>query len=123
MWKYINGRLVHVVDKSRVRFKTYISKQQLQELEVLSEDKDTHISYLLENGLENLIKDENFVFNKKNRLRDKVEFRTTCNKDVLKQARDLAKEQKLNFTDIIQASVAYIKVSEVKNKSWRHRTE
>lgn len=123
MWKNINGRLVHVADPSRVRFKTYISQRQLQVLEELCADADTHISYLLENGFQNLLRDESFVFLKKSRLKDKVEFRTTCDQEILEQAKALARAHKLNFTDIVQAAVDYVDISEAKCKSWRHRIE
>ena len=123
MWKNINGRLIHMTDETRIRYKTYISKKQLEKLEQSAETADTHISYLLENGLQNLLQDESFVFHKENRLKDKMEFRTTCNKEILEQARACAKAHRLNFTDVIQASVDYIKISEVKSKGWRHRIE
>lgn len=123
MWKNINGRLIQTTDKSITRFKTYISQAQLNHLGKLAKDYNTHISYLLENGLKNIIKDTDFIFNKKNRLKDKVEFRTTCNKEILQQAKKFAKTNNLNFTDIIQASVSYINLSEVKSKEWRYRIE
>ena len=123
MWKNINGRLVHVADPARVRFKTYISQRQLQVLEDLCADADTHISYLLENGFQNLLRDKSFVFLKKNRLKDKVEFRTTCDQEVLEKAKAFAREHKLNFTDVVQEAVGYVDISEVKRKSWRHRIE
>ena len=123
MWKNINGNLIHTTDPSRVKFKTYISKSQLDYLYNLADDKDTHVSYLLENGLYHLMQDNSFSFNKNSRLKDKVEFRTTGNKDVLNSAKEFARQHKLNFTDIIQCSVNYINASEVKNKNWRHRIE
>lgn len=123
MWKVVNGKLIHKTDSSRVRFKTYINRDLLNELTEISENENTHISYLLENGLGNLLKDKNFYFNKKDRLKNKVEFRTTCDKEILEKAKELSKTHKLNFTDIIQSSVKYIKLEEVKKKSWKHRIE
>lgn len=123
MWKKINGRLIHMTDTSRVRFKTYISRQQLAHLEDLIEGNDTHLSYLIENGLKNILQDDNFSFNKDHRLKDKIELRTTCDKDILEQGRQFAKHHKLNFTDVIQSSVEYINPAEVKRKNWRYRIE
>lgn len=123
MWKNINGRLIHTTDQSITRFKTYISQEQLFNLTNLATDYHTHISYLLENGLKNIVSDTEFTFNKKLRLRDKVEFRTTCNKEILFNAKEFAKTHNLNFTDVIQASISYIKLSEVKSKEWRYRIE
>lgn len=123
MWEKINGRLVPVTDKTRVRFKTYIAKEMLESLDNIAQKEETYIGYLIENGLKNLIEDQNFVFNKTKRLKGKVEFRTTCDKEILRQAKEVAKRQKLNFTDVIQASIRYIEINEVKSQSWRHRIE
>lgn len=123
MWKKANGRLIQTTDNSITRFKTYISQEQLTHLGSLAADYNTHISYLLENGLKNLILESDFIFNKRKRLRDKVEFRTTCNKKILLQAKKFAKTHNLNLTDVIQASVSYINISEVKSKDWRYRIE
>ena len=123
MWKRTNGRLIQMTDPSRIRFKTYISKTQLENLERLSVEYDTHVSYLLENGLKNALTAENFAFSKKNRLKDKVEFRTTCDKKILEQGKGFAKSHKLNFTDVVQASVDYIDLTKIKNRDWRYRTE
>lgn len=96
----------------------------LKELTDLANKEDTHISYLLENGLSNLLKDPYFSFNKQDRLKEKVQFLTTCDKDILERSKNLAKLHRLNFTDVIQASVSYINIEEVvKKKGWRHRIE
>ncbi len=123
MWENINGRLVPVTDKTRIRFKTYIAIEMLETLDDIAQKEETHVGYLIENGLKNLVADQNFVFDKTKRLRGKVEFRTTCDKEILDQAKEVAKQQKLNFTDVIQASIQYIKINEVKNQNWRHRIE
>ena len=123
MWKNIKGRLVPMTDDSRVRFKTYIAKELLETLNEIADKQETHVGYLIENGLKNLVADPDFIFDKSKRMKGKSEFRTTCDKDILGQAKEIAKQQKLNFTDVIQASIQYIKISEVKSQSWRHRIE
>ena len=112
-----------MTDETRIRFKTYIAKEMLEMLNEMAENEETHVGYLIENGLKNLVADPNFVFDKSKRIKDKAEFRTTCDKDILNEAKMLAKRQKLNFTDVIQASIQYIRVNEVKSQSWRHRIE
>ena len=123
MWKKVNGRLVCVTDKTRVRVKTYISKKQLDYLHNLADTEDTYISYLIETGLKSIVKANQFHFDKNTRLRDKTEIRLTCDEDVLKAARKFAKEYKITFTDLVQASVDYIELPGVKSKDWRHRIE
>ena len=123
MWKNIKGKLVPVTDETRVRFKTYIAKELLETLDGLAQQEETHVGYLIENGLKNLIADPGFVFDKSKRLRGKTEFRTTCDEEILRQAKELAKRQKLNFTDVIQESIQYIDTNEVKGRNWRYRIE
>ena len=55
MWKNIKGKLVPVTDETRVRFKTYIAKELLETLDGLAQQEETHVGYLIENGLKNLI--------------------------------------------------------------------
>ena len=70
-----------VTDETRVRFKTYIAKELLDALDSLAHQAETHVGYLIENGLKNLIADPDFVFDKSKRIRGKTEFRTTCDED------------------------------------------
>ena len=44
-----------VTDETRVRFKTYIAKELLETLDGLAQQEETHVGYLIENGLKNLI--------------------------------------------------------------------
>lgn len=104
----ISDEMIKVVDNNRTVFKTYINKNTLDELKEMAKRENTHISSILENGLESLVNDKYFTFNKSDRIRDKVEFRTTCDKEILNRAKEVAKLYKLNFTDIIQASISYI---------------
>ena len=92
MWKNIKGRLVPVTDETRVRFKTYIAKETLVTLEDMAQQEETHVGYLIENGLKNLVADETFVFDKAKRIYGKTEFRTTCDEAVLKQAKEHIKK-------------------------------
>ena len=54
MWKNIKGRLVPMTDDSRVRFKTYIAKELLEILNEMADKQETHVGYLIENGLKTL---------------------------------------------------------------------
>lgn len=123
MWKKIDGKLVHLTDNSRIRFKTYINKNLLNDLKALAESENTHVSYLIENGLQNIVQDNGFVFNKSDRLKGKVEFRTTCDEVILQEAKEFADRHKLNFTDIVQVSVDYIDFNTIKKANWRYRIE
>lgn len=123
MWKVVNGRLIQTIDNTRVEYKTRISKALLEELKKMAAENNTHVGYLLENGFENLIKEGTIIFDKNNRPKDRIEFRTTCDKEILQELRNLAKNSKLNLNDAIEASVQFIKIQEVKNANWRYRVE
>ncbi|MEO4055124.1 rRNA methyltransferase [Solibacillus sp. CAU 1738] len=123
MWKKINGRLIQTIDTTRLEYKTRISKTLLDELKKMAKEHNSHIGYLLENGFENLLHENYIVYDKKNRPKDRIEFRTTCDKEILENLRAFAKENKLNLNDVIESSVQHINVDDVKNGKWRYRIE
>ncbi|MBO0992993.1 rRNA methyltransferase [Bacillus sp. SD088] len=123
MWKLVNGELIHTTDNTRVKFRTNISKNILTQLEHLALENDTHINYLIENGLENLLAKGTIVFEKKTRPKDRIQFKTTYNKDLLEQVKEFAKNHKLFINDIIESSVQYVDLGNVKKTSYKHRVE
>lgn len=123
MWKIVNGRLIQTIDHTRKEYKTRISSEIVQKLKTMAAENDSHIGYLLENGFENILKEEAIIFDKKNRPKDRVEFRTTCNIEILEQLKVFAKTNHLNLNDIIEASYAFIDTKNVKRANWRYRIE
>ena len=123
MWKVEKGKLIQTVDTSRVEYKTRISKVLLENLKQIAKDNKTTVGYLLENGFENILKEDFIHFDKKARPKDRVEFRTTCDQDILEQLRIFAKKNKLNLNDVIEASSIHINLQQVKNEKWRYRIE
>lgn len=123
MWKLHNGKLIQTTDDSRVRYKTRMSAAILNTLKQLAEKHDTHIGYLLENGYSNLLESGTIVYDKNNRPKDRIEFRTTCDKELLESLKEFAKHHSLNLNDVIEASVAYINYEDIKHANWRYRVE
>lgn len=123
MWKIVNGKLIQTVDETRTEYKTRISASLIKKLKTLAKDSNSNIGYLLENGFENILNESTLIFDKKNRPKDRVEFRTTCDKDLLESLRLLAKSNKLNLNDVIEASIPYIDQNNVKHANWRYRIE
>ncbi|WP_342469382.1 rRNA methyltransferase [Ureibacillus sp. FSL K6-3587] len=123
MWKLVNGKLLQTIDSSRIKYKTRISKALLDDLKIMADKNNTYVGYLLENGFENILKENAITFDKKNRPKDRVEFRTTCDKELLERLKKFAKDHQLNLNDVIEASVAYINTNDVKQESWRYRVE
>ncbi|MFL0582805.1 rRNA methyltransferase [Solibacillus silvestris] len=123
MWKIHNGKLIQTTDESRIRYKTRMSAAIINSLKQLAEKYDTHIGYLLENGYSNLIESGTIAYDKKNRPKDRIEFRTTCDKELLDSLKEFAKQHNLNLNDVIEASVAYINYEDIKHTNWRYRVE
>ena len=123
MWKLMNGRLIHMTDNTRCRYKTRISKAIVEELKTLATRHHTHVGYLLENGYVNLLAAGTITYDKKGRPKDRIEFRTTCDGELLEEIRLFAKRHDLNLNDVMEACIPYIKLDEVKTGDWRYRVE
>ena len=123
MWKNVNGELIHITDSSRVKFRTNISKNILEKLEDLAEKHDTYVNYLLETGLQNVLAQEFISYNKKARPKDRVQYKTTYDKQLLEAVKEFAKEHKLFINDVIEYSVNHIDVNKSKSKSYKNRIE
>ncbi|MEK5215719.1 rRNA methyltransferase [Psychrobacillus sp. FSL H8-0487] len=123
MWKIVNGKLIQTVDETRTEYKTRISASLIKKLKVKAKESNSHIGYLLENGFENILNESALMYDKKNRPKDRIEFRTTCDKETLESLRLFAKSNKLNLNDVIEASESYINIEDVKNANWRYRIE
>lgn len=123
MWKNINGKLYHITDDSRVKFRTNISKQILDQLSEIAERYDTHINYLLESGLENLIKKNFIAYNKETRPKDRVQYKTTYDSELLIKVKEFAQQHDLFINDVIEYSVKMIDIDKCKNRNYKHRID
>jgi len=123
MWKLMNGRLIQTTDNTRVKFRTNISKAIIESLKEISEQNDTHVNYLLESGLKALLVEDSISFNKDSRPKDRVQYKTTYDAELLKQVKDFAKNHDLFINDVIEYSVRFIDVKESKNMNYRYRVE
>lgn len=123
MWKNINGRLIHSTDETREKFRTSISKELLIELEHLAEEHDTYINYLLETGIQKVLKADFIQYDKSLRPKDRVHYRTTYDKELLKKLKQFAADHKLFINDVIEYSVNYINPEQARKKEYRSRIE
>ncbi|WP_245998240.1 rRNA methyltransferase [Siminovitchia terrae] len=123
MWKLIDGKLVQMTDESRVKFRTNISKTKLEQLKRLADEQNTHINYLLESGLENVLSSGIITFNKDSRPKDRIQYKTTYDKDLLEAVKKFAKSNKLFINDVIEYSIDFIDVEKIKNAGYKHRVE
>lgn len=123
MWKLVNGSLIQTVDNTRVDFRTNISKSLLNNLKNIADKHNTHINYLLENGLVNVLAQGIITFDKNTRPKDRVQYKTTYDKELLDEVKEFAKKHKLFINDVIEYSIKYIDLENVKNKDYRYRVE
>jgi hypothetical protein len=122
---YKNGKdgLLHISDDSRIKFRTNISKSLLESLKSLAEEHNTHVNYLLENGLRNCLNQNIITFNKELRPNDRVQYKTTYDKELLEQVKEFAKQHKLYINDVIEYSTTFIEIDNIKNRAYRYRIE
>ena len=123
MWKLLNGRLIHMTDESRVKFRTNISQSVIESLKKLAADNDTHVNYLIESGLKAVLADGNITFNKHMRPTDRIQYKTTYDKELLIQLKQFAKYHNLYINDVIEFSIQHIDIKQSKDMSYRYRVE
>ena len=123
MWKKVNGRLIQITDESRVKFRTNISKAIIEKLQEIALEHDTHVNYLLETGLQNVLDQGVITYNKELRPKDRVQYKTTYDKELLQKVKDFAKEHQLYINDVIEYSINYIDIENAKESSYKNRIE
>jgi hydroxymethylpyrimidine pyrophosphatase-like HAD family hydrolase len=123
MWKSVNGRLIHTKDESRVKFRTNISKSLIEYLNQLSAEYNTHANYLIETGLQKVLEHGVITFNKELRPKDRIQYKTTYDKELLVNVKEFAKDHDLYINDVIEYSVKFIDFTNIKSASYRHRIE
>ena len=123
MWKIINGKLIHTTDETRQEFKTSISRKTLELLDNLADEHNTYINYLLETGIQTVLDNDFIQYDKTLRPKDRVQYKTTYDKQLLKKLKQFAADHKLFINDVIEYSVNYINPDNARKKNYRSRIE
>ncbi|MCA1036894.1 rRNA methyltransferase [Bacillus infantis] len=123
MWKKVDGKLIQRTDESRVKFRTNISKTLIENLNELAYEHDTHVNYLLETGLKKVLEQDYIDFNKKNRPKDRVQYKTTYDSSLIEQVKTFAKKHDVFINDVIEYSAGYIDIKSAKDSGYKHRIE
>ncbi|MES9659255.1 rRNA methyltransferase [Cytobacillus sp. T106] len=123
MWKKVDGKLIQRTDESRVKFRTNISKALIENLNELAYEHDTHVNYLLETGLEKVLEQDYIDFNKKNRPKDRIQYKTTYDSSLIEQVKTFAKKHDVFINDVIEYSAGYIDIKSAKDSGYKHRIE
>lgn len=123
MWKLVGGKMVQTTDETRIKFRTNISQEILEQLQELSEELDTYSNYLVENGLRNVLAAGVIEYDKNLRPTDRIQYKTTYDQELLESVKKFAKDHKLFINDVIEYSVGYIDFDDIKIKDYKHRLE
>ncbi|MGG3560728.1 rRNA methyltransferase [Neobacillus rhizosphaerae] len=123
MWVTVNGKLIQTTDISRIKFRTNISRSLINDLNELAKNNNTHINYLIESGLQNVLSKGYISFNKELRPTDRVQYKTTYDKNLLEKVKEFAKKHDLFINDVIEYSVNFIDVEKAKKSNYKHRIE
>jgi hypothetical protein len=108
LWDRKDGKLIHRITSSRKSFRTNISKSLLESISVNADEKNTRINYLLEDGMKNLLKQEIISFNKFERPKDRVQYKTTYDDKLLAEVKLFAKKNNMYINDVIEYSTRFI---------------
>lgn len=123
MWRLVDGSLIHTTDVSRIKFRTNISESILESLKVMAMENNTHVNYLIESGLQTVLVQGIISFSKESRPKDRIQYKTTYDKELLESTKEFAKEHNLFINDVIEYSVGFINIENSKISSYKHRIE
>ena len=116
LWKLVNEKLIQTIHTTRVKFRTNVSQSILDYLSTLAKENDTHINYLLEIGLQNLLADGVIAYNKESRPKKSLQYKTTYDQELLKMVKEFAKQNHLFINDVIEYSTKLINFKNITNK-------
>ncbi len=123
MWVNDNGMLRQTSDETRVKFRTSISKEILDQLKQLADQNGTFVNYLLEDGMKVVLQQNAITFNKDTRPKDRIQYKTTYDKQLLESVRAFASNHKLYINDVIEYGVQFIDAERAKAGQYRYRIE
>lgn len=105
MYQVIEGKLVKLNESEKIKFRTNISKALLIQLEELAKEQNTHKNYLIEFALKKVLEQNEINYNKKERPKDRIQYKTTYNKKLLEATKTFAKNHGLFINDVIEYCV------------------
>ena len=123
MWKKVENRLVHTTDKNRITVQVRIDKDVLEKLHKLAEEHYSTVSYLIENGIENILEKQIVHPNNPRDIRNRKVFRLGIDKDLYEELMRTVKKRGMKRSDILEDSIHYIEYDKIKDRNWRYRIE
>jgi hypothetical protein len=113
-WKLFNGKLLRVTNKTRVKFRTNISKSLLDQLKAFALENNTRVNNLIENGLRTMLSQQIETFNKAFQATDRVQYKTTYDKELLDSIKKFSKKHHVFINDVIEYSVKFIDIESIR---------
>jgi hypothetical protein len=112
-----NNYITNIIDDNpRIKFRTNISKNILSQLRGLAKEHNTYINYLIEKGIQCVLAQDVITFNKQNRPKDRIQFKTTYDNQVFEDLKKFAAKNNLFINDVIEYSIQFINVKDVKSE-------
>ncbi|GAA0328377.1 LAGLIDADG family homing endonuclease [Oceanobacillus sp. FSL W7-1281] len=107
-WTQKDGKLKHINSGSRIAFRTNISGRTLDCLKVIAKERKIRLNHLIEIGLKNMLAKSELSITLQTRPNDRIQYKTTYDKDLLTEVKKFAKENNLFINDVIEHSMHFI---------------
>ncbi|MEN0649353.1 rRNA methyltransferase [Caldifermentibacillus hisashii] len=120
MYKLVDNKIVSIHHSQRVKFRTNVSKSLLLRLAEIASEYKLSVNHLIENGLENLLKANIVpVIDKNKRPKDRVQYKTTYNANLLANVKSFAGKHGFRINDLIEYSEQFIDMNQISKHSGR----
>lgn len=107
-WTQKDEKLKHINSGSRIAFRTNISVRTLDCLKVIAKERKIRLNHLIEIGLKNMLAKSELSITLQTRPNDRIQYKTTYDKDLLTEVKKFAKENNLFINDVIEHSIHFI---------------
>ena len=110
-------------DENRVSLQVRIDKDILKDFSNLAKHYNSTISYLIENGIEHMLKNQIAHPKRPRTIQNRKILRMTIDKELYEELMYTINEKSIKRNDILEDSIHYIQFDSVKDKNWRYRTK
>lgn len=102
-WEIVDGKILHINNSGKQNIKFRIDKDLINKIKNLAQEKQMFINELIEPEIIKIInnQDNTIIKSKKER----VEFRTNLNEDVIEQMKQSAQMYKVSLSNIVEQSM------------------
>ena len=124
MWVSKGGRTIHAVDTSRHQYKTNLDRNIIDELRRMANTYNSNVSYLLENGFENMLQEDySYQLNAPKNRSNRKQILLTMDSGLHDELEKLAAELGVKKNVLLETAFFFIKPEDAKKDKHRYRTE